>query len=396
MKQLRGWLGLLMGVMIGWMPVIGQDSPPSYEGREDPYRPTEYGIRFTPSMARAMAQHFAKDVAVRRYQLDDSKVEEVTNTVSRKLMEMAHKLDKGNYNESLEKMVNKIMEAEIDADRNGSPPGIHPKSAKAMAEAMKPFTPLLREAFQGIAQEIRPMLGAKEQLKLGADMLAFQTGLDAFEKNMQRWETGDVQPFENPVQPSQAPVLDKDGQSQAYASAKKLAEREVESGEWIQWQMYVEDAKKLYGFDESQAATADSVLRECLDRVKTLSQDPHWRDTVFRNRVWRQMLWDLQPSVVHPLRSYLDDTYGGLQQSVRSISQELKRRIDAIPTGSQRQTADERIIKLLHAQGYDFSAASQPAQVPDSQEQTTRPVTKQTETDRAGESEGDQQSGRQP
>src|SRR5690606_5642946 len=131
--------------------------------------------------------------------------------------------------------------------------------------------------------DIRPKLPLKQQLKLMADLAIAGTSINALEQNLQRWERGEAQPFEDPFRSPEAVQREPDGTSAELKRARKYAADSLETG-WSGWQKYVEDAKKLYDLDPSQAAMADSLLREYTERAAALAKDPTWRDRLYRNR----------------------------------------------------------------------------------------------------------------
>lgn len=351
---------VLLGCAAG---VRGQDPSDSNPGRSALDRPTELGLRFTPEMARAMARLFTEEVAAKRYNLDAGKVDEATENVARRIMGMAHKLDQAGYHERMEHLVAEFIRGQIEERGEGDQGILKPEVAKAISEASKQFMPALREMVQGVSKDIRPMLATKDQLTFAGDLMAMSTGMDIFEKSMQRWEKGDVKPYENPFTDEEKEVKkDGSGQSERYNNAKQAAQREIDNAESNQWKRYVEEAKKFYGFDEAQSNTADSVLRESLERAQAITQDGQWREKMFRNRVWSTMLWELRTGPNHPLRVHLDNTHDAMFQPIRAIGDDLKGRIDAIPTQAQRAAADDRVMKLLAAQGFQEPSASQPGE----------------------------------
>jgi hypothetical protein len=300
-------------------------------------------------MARALASQYVRGALVPRYQLDAAKVDETVEAVARRIMAMAHRLDDDRTAESLEHMVEGIMEGQLEA---GGGPGIQPKAGRAMAEALKPAMPAFRDLVRGIAQDVRPKLAAKEQLKFGAELLAVTTAMDAFEQTLDRWARGDIRPGENPFQDDGQLKRDESGRTAAYKSAEDQARQAVEKGQWEEWKKYVEDAKKFYDFDEGQAASADSILNECLQRVAQYTQSEDWRRNVQRNQLWKNMLFQLQVGPVHPLRYYLQRQYRRMLDPIDAIGQELKQQVDAIPTPAQRRSAEDRILQTLGAQGF--------------------------------------------
>ena len=350
---------ILLGCAVG---LHGQDTGDPGAGRSAMDRPTELGVRFTPGMARAMARMFTEEVAAKRYNLPAGKLDEATEGVARRLMSMAHKLDEAGYNERVEHLAAEFIRGQISEQGEGDQGILKPEVAKAISEAARPFMPVFREMVQGVSKDIRPMLAAKDQLTFAGDLMGMTTALDIFDKTMQRWEKGEVRPYENPFSEDEKEIKkDGNGQSERYNNAKQAAQREIDNAESNQWKRYVEEAKKFYGLDEAQSNSADSVLRECLERAQALTQDTQWREKVFRNRVWFQMLWELRVGPNHPLRTHLENAHDAMLQPIRAIGDDLKLRIDAIPTQAQRAAADERILKLLVAQGFQEPSASQPA-----------------------------------
>jgi len=326
---------------------LAQQEVPSGGGAAG--RPTEYGLRFTPGMARSLAGQYVRQALAPRYQLDPAKVDETIEAVARRIMAMAHRLDDDRTAESLERMIEGIMEGQFEA---GGGSGIQPKSGRAIGEALRPVMPALRDLVRGIAQDVRPKLAPKEQLKFGVELLAFTTAIDAFEQTMDRWARGEARPGENPFQGDDQLKRDESGRTAAYKSAEEQARQAVEKGEWEEWKKYVADAKKFYEFDEGQAATADSILNECLQRAAQYTQSEDWRRKVQRNQVWKNMLFQLQVGPVHPLRYYLQRQYSQMLDPISAIGAELKQQIDAIPTQAQRRSAEDRILQALGAQGF--------------------------------------------
>ena len=312
-------------------------------------QPMEYGIRFTPGIARAVARSYVQDVLVQRYKLDASKVEQATEAVARRFMDMAHQFDDAGFADKFGQMIEGVMAGQTEQE---SSPAIQPRSGKAIADAMKPAMPGVRDLIRGIAQDVRPMLAPKEQLRFGSELLAFTTAMNAFDEALDRWSKGDVRPGENPFEGGGKPKLDESGQSAAYKAAQQMAQRDLDKGEWDGWAQYVEEAKRLYALDEGQAAGANSILSECLDHAAQYTKSEDWRRKVERNRVWINLFTALQIGPAHPLRYCLDRNYGQLLDPIHAIGEELKQRIDAIPTAAQRREADERILKMVGEKGF--------------------------------------------
>lgn len=352
MKQLCRWrfriIGLLLPVTVAAAQEASEDRAPA-----DPRLAGQVGVRFTPEMARAMGRLYANQIAVERYELDPERVDQVEESVARRLMAMAHTLDGQDYNVVLEQVAVQMMQAEDQERSMGGGRGMNPETGRAFSEAAKPLMPLIRDLANGVGKDLRPLLAPKQQLKLAGDLLAFNTGLEAFSKTMDRWSQGEVRPHENPFTSEADMKLDAEGRSKSYNAAIKSAERAVNERDWSSWERYVEDAKKFYEFDDSQIASADSILRESLERAQTIIKSEEYQHQAVRNRIWHHMLWSLRIGNEHPVRAHLAKHMKEMSDPIDAVYLDLRNRIDRIPTYAQRQTADQRIMGLLSEQGYD-------------------------------------------
>jgi len=322
--------------------------PPGDPSGQGPGRPTEYGIRFTPEMARAMAGFYVRQMLQERYGLDASKEEAATEAIARRLMQMAHRLDEQGYGERFERMVEKMLKSQ--AERPPNRKGVPPEVGRAMGETLAPIVPELRRMMRGVAQDVRPMLSPKAQLKFAADVIAADTAMEGFQKTMQRWAEGDVglgdEVFGEPVQ------RDANGRSAALNRAEQRAAAEVAKKPWSRWEQYVADAKVFYGFDDAQCAAADSLLREAIAKAEQVTADPSYAQRVHDNRLLFNLLWPLRIDGAHPLRFEVKSTYEAVTDPVERIGEELKRKVDAIATQGQREAAEQRMASWLTEAGY--------------------------------------------
>ncbi len=322
---------------------------------DDPMsRPTEYGIRFTPKMARGMSDIFARHVCVHHYKLDESRVDEASEAIARRLMELAHANDRDQRGQELAEFAIGEVFNELAKSRNGRGlDGLPRNLGMGIGKRILPMMPDLRECVRNVGQDLRPMLAMKEQLKLGRDLILIKTGLDAFEANMKLWAAGDVDPHANPFEPRDKEIeTDENGESQALKMARSRAQDDLEK-QWSEWEKYVEQAKAFYEFDESQSATAGSVLRELTERARSVVQDETWHKQAYRNRVWASMFWALRLGRNNPLRECIEEHYREMAQPIKDLEEELKHRIDQIPTQAQRGAAQQRIMAALIEQGFE-------------------------------------------
>jgi hypothetical protein len=306
-------------------------------------RPTDIGTRFTPGMAEAIAESYTKDVLVRRYQLPEDQLDVAHEAIAYRLMTMAHTLDTASHQAAIENLLTTMMN--LSASRGSGLWEVGPQISKDVT----PMIPAVRDLIGGVANDVRPMLPFKQQMKLAGDLLMVNTSLDAFESTMQRWAEGDIQPGESPFRQNRRPVeLDAEGRSKALKAAEKSARAVLDKIEVNQWADYVEQAKQFYDMDDAQGSTADSILREYSQRAEAITQTNDWRNRMFQNRVWRSLSWRLPGSGWYsPLRSLLDREYESLIEPIRALGNEMKDRIDGIPTEAQKRTAEESLLADL-------------------------------------------------
>jgi hypothetical protein len=342
-------LFLLTATMVLPHPGSAQSPAQNQQTSEGPM------LRFTPEMARGLARQYVRNMLVRRYELDPSKVEEATEITARRFMAMAHQLD-GRGAELIEYMAGQMVAMQTEGREQD---GLTPALGKGIGDRLLPFVPALRDLVRDVSSDVRPMLSFKQQLKLTGDVAMAATAINAFEENMQRWSKGGAQPYDNPFEQQRVAVQkEEDGLSRQAKNAEKSARGNVEAGEWRLWKSYVEDAKKLYELDASQAATAESLLREYTARAETLAADATWRDQMYRNRLWWWMLMNMRQGWGHLLWHRLEAQQQMWNEPIRQLAVDFKTRIDQIPTAAQRNAADRRIEALLAEKGLTSTEAS--------------------------------------
>jgi hypothetical protein len=321
--------------------------------KDDPMaRPTEQGFRLTPGLARLMARQYTGHLTG-SFELDKSKADEASEKVARRIMQMFHQVDG-----PAQELIERFMEEQISASARGEHSFVPRGFGKEFAERVLPLVPAIRDLARGTVQDVRPMLPLKQQLKLAGEMMAFNTGMDAFEERMREWSNGQVSANEDPFDSRNNEIkLDEQGQSSALKRAREQATKAIGKDITDGWEQYVKDAKSFYGFDTSQSATADSILRECIERADQIRANEEWRTKYYRNRVWQQMISQIPGGWNNPFRPLLEQEKSDLSAGMESIGDDLKARIDRIPTTAQRRNAEQRMESLLAEKGLDLKAS---------------------------------------
>ena len=346
-----------------WAQAPAANGPP-----DDPMAaPSEYGIRMTPGMARALSKEIVKDVFVRRYELDEAKVDQASELMARRLMQYAHQNEEGGqelFEFFFSEMTNRV------AGSRGQDSGLPREVMQGLGTRLLPVMPSIRETANGIMQDVRPLLSFKQQLKLTGEVAMVNVALDAFEKNMQSWAKGDADPFSDPFRSEETDLKKDDkGETRASRNAKTSAEAQSKAPPWSDWGDYVEEAKKYYELDPSQAAAADSLLREYQERAQfAMGGEAGWHDKAYRNRLLCSMTSSLRGRWGNPLRVLLDRDFERLKEPVAALANEMKLRIEQIPTQAQREAAERRMLMALKEKGFNLEepplATTQPAASP--------------------------------
>lgn len=357
------WTAVL--VSISSAAVRAQDEEPAGENAKAPAEetvekqadsaqgdmsPTEVGVRFTPGIARAMSLQFTKQMK-RQYALAEDQEKDIENIITRQLM----RLVKENAVTGRD-MIEMSMETMIANDGN------FPKDkAIEFAKVAEPAVPALREFFTRSAGEIGKRLTLKQRLKFTADMAGVTAGLVVFENRMKRWAQGDVGARANPFYDSSDHASEEQGpqepddpnETKEHRQARERAERTVTWRSKVEsnWEQYVNNAISYYDFDEKQITSAQAVLRDCSDRAAAI-KTPEWRKNFIENSIAESLGWRLDSRFNQgPWKHHLDQATEKLMRPLDALGDELRGRIDGIPTSKQKAAAKAAVRKALEEQG---------------------------------------------
>jgi hypothetical protein len=305
------------------------------------------GIRFTPGMAKAIANKLRP--LLKHEEVPDDKQDEAVEKISRRLMEAAHAMD-GRGQE----FIGRFMEMQIARQMDGGSGGggfMAPEFSKEFADRVLELTPAMKNFMRGFAQDIRPMMPMKQQIKFAGEMMAAKTAIDAFEETMKKWSSGDTEGLDNPFMRERKVEKDETGQSKELQTALKSSQEHLDRFAISDWDRYAKNFKKFYGLSEAQCSTVDSILREFKQRAEQRKRDTAWRDRYYRNQTWINIFWRVPRGWNHPVLTMIKDDQEEACSWVEALSMEFKSRLDAVPTGSQRKKADARIEAALEEKG---------------------------------------------
>ncbi len=312
--------------------------------------PTEIGVRFTPAMAQAMSFQFTKQMK-QRYDLEEDQGQHIEKIITTELM----RLVKENAATGRD-MIEMSMETMIANDGNFTK-----DKAVEFAKLAKPAIPALRDFFTRSAGEIGKRMTIKQRLKFTGDMAGIAAGLVVFENRMKRWSAGDVGQRANPFYDSGDHEEGEDGEKEPedpnetkeHRQARQNAERTVgwQINKETRWDQYVNNAIVYYDLDETQITSARAVLKDCKDRAEAI-RTPAWRKKLVENRIAESLAWRLESHFNQgPWKNQLDQSNEKLMRPLNELGDELRSRIDGIPTSKQKAAAKEAVRKALAEKG---------------------------------------------
>jgi hypothetical protein len=349
---MRWWVGAVIWAGLAGS-VVAQDRAPAAGSGDSWNRTTEVGVRLTPEMARAGARLFTEKYLVSEFELDPAKVDQATELMARRIMQLAHEHEEAGQ-EFIEFAMTTALEFQVKNRNGAEDTGFPVDLAKGVGTRLVPLIPSIREATNGVMQDVRPLLSFKQQLKFTGQIALANVALDALDKNMRRWSTGEVDEFSDPFDdPEATEKRDAAAEKQRLDNARKAAEARSKQRLGAQWEEYVKAAKEYYQMDDAQGQAADSLLREYQERAKTaIGSEAEWRKRIYANQFWQMFSMELPGKWGgNPLYVMLDRERETLREPLDKLEEELKQRIDEIPTQAQREAAEARITAAFAAKG---------------------------------------------
>ena len=314
------------------------------------YGATELGVRMTPALAQAISGRMTEQMK-RRYELDDKQTAEIASAIQHNILKLAHE------NAAAGRDAIEMMMATMIA-HDGQMPR---EAAMEFSTQMKALIPPLRQFFQESAIDAGKSMTLKQRLKFTGDMTGLMAGLAVFESRMNRWEQGHVEDGANPFfdPPRSDDDADAEGGDPNESPELRRARRRVDNMmQWQlnvegEWEKYVRNAIVYYDFDESQQTAANGILDSARERAAAVKNED-WRAAVRANRIADQLSWSLDEKFNRgPLRYQIEQAYQALRKPLNDIEEDLKRRIETLPTSKQRQKARKAAEKILQEKGLE-------------------------------------------
>ncbi len=288
----------------------------------------------TERMIDLMTRRWADEVAS-RYSLDERQQGVWADKMADRWTRFSRE-----QRERMEPILSEFIEMRLEM----TPPSV--EQVRAFADKASPAFDLFRDELVAGGKELRELLKPGQRAKFDTDMMGMTAGLETARKKLDLWQNGEFNERDFWDPPSSvreerraaqkaAEGSDAEGGDAAVATAVQEGDAAGEPApdqielELDSWQKYVERFIRMYKLDDPQTATAKSILKELRERA------------IAHRDAYRQEIADLERRIaehdgtqeeLHDLETRIADLYGPIDK----LFEQLKTRLDGIPTQAQR------------------------------------------------------------
>jgi len=326
-----------------------------------PERATEIptaGFWPTPKMMDRIIDRIV-DQMIKHYDLDENQIELTRDLIGSRYPEFLTE-----NRAEIQTLLNQYFEALL----NDEPP--LPEEVAEWAVRVQPMLAEFGEVTHEVTESMREYLGDEQVVMLDAETAAFNAGMTMVQNKMSVWVEGGYDPETEWIHPPK----DRDESEGAAEDAEveyveELETEEVEPGPVDEWALYTQRFVERYQFNDEQKQKAYAILRrqqEARDRYLRRKVDEMTRVTKI-----------LSESETEQERQAAQASFERLNAPVDRIFEQLKERLDTLPTRAQRRAAAEKepliippaasapvLPEVNQEPGYAEPTASQPSGSP--------------------------------
>lgn len=215
--------------------------------------------------------------------------------------------------------------------------------AKDAGAVLDLFRGQINEGIEDFRKELNPL----QRAKFESNVLEFSAGLQVAESKLKQWQRGEFEEreFWDPPRSERrrrAKEREEEARRAAEAEAAAAALDEI-AQELDAWEAYVQDVIGKYELDDAQRTSALSLLKEMKERATTYRDRNRERIERLERRVAelqeRNARNEDTKADMETLSEQLLEVYGPID----TMFEELKRRVDAIPTREQMDRHERRV-----------------------------------------------------
>jgi hypothetical protein len=221
----------------------------------------------------------------------------------------------------------------IEARMSSNPPSS--EEAKRWATRARPVLKSFMEELEDTRQDLRPYLPRKKRRAFDRSAERYDNQIEALDGRLAKWERGEFKELDWQVLQwmDNSPKTEQPkNAAQANAADDPRLQGRVDE-ELIAWRRFTGEFVLRFRLDESQKRSAESILAEMLERARAY-QLLHATE-IFE---LEKMIADGNPADKEIVELEAQRLYGPVDEMFRI----LHRRLNGLPTNSQRAAADAR------------------------------------------------------
>ncbi|HOJ75989.1 MAG TPA: hypothetical protein PLQ89_11140 [Phycisphaerae bacterium] len=304
--------------------------PASPPPGEEVMRPTRHGVRMTRRMAEAMGKVMARDLTI-NLSLDEKVQDKLARIITDRAWELkSHRGPEGAavMEAFLETILSQYGEGESTPK---------PEELRAYSERLRPGVEIIREFWESVLDDADPLLTDEEYNALEQEVDTHLRATRRFEERLQRWSRGEVQEDDRLLDGlNDDDAGDKRaGKTREYRRAERIARKWVNNLDPLQWRGFLNEAIRLFHFDEAQREAGQAILKEYLEKGRAITTK-EWKAKVMAIRIQEHLRRLCPDEPLEPWFYHLDVEYKRFVTPVQELGREFRQRIVALATPEQR------------------------------------------------------------
>ncbi len=258
------------------------------------------------------------DAVSHKYKMDNDQVAKAREDALKRWPEFIRK-----NRDKLQPVVNEFIEMRLEM----SPPSKE-RVANWATEAEEALN-LFKGEIDGAIEDFRGALNPLQKAKFESEVLMFSAGMAAAEAKIKQWKTGEFEEREFWDPPTSE--WHRREEQERLAEEGIMPEPTDQVIEELKaWDKFVERYIEIYKLDESQQASARSALKEMKERAISYRDANEQRIAMIEKRIQEHTGSEKE---LDQLKKDLFEVYGPIDE----MFQELKTRVEALPTDEQRE-----------------------------------------------------------
>ncbi len=315
---------------------------------EEVMHPTDYGLRLTPELARALSHSIVANIT-HDNPVSPEQRSRLIEALGKRILQTARENEQ-QAQAAIEYTFETGMASEIKHEK------LTAESAREFSERLKPLVPALRELEEGVSNDFESILTPEQFKEFHSKLDKSKKDLDEFEARMDRWSKGEYnegeQPFSSPADNAQqGGSQDKKITSPEMQGAEQRADNILRNLAPSTWEYFVNSTCEYFKLDEKQAARARKILADYKAKADAI-MTPEWKRKIRENRLKQFFRYQLPSGVVFaPWNWRLEYDFNEAVKPLNELGRAFRKEVLAIATPEQRDTALTEIRKKAMEQG---------------------------------------------